>query len=222
MTRLRRRLARGLGLRARMTASYVLVTFAAVLLVEALAAVLVIPNVTEQADLTSRVVNTASQYMKEYGGVLDKAPHISSTPGAFIAQVLREQQLGDAGVRPRPGEVRTQDQGVLIPHVTGLLPDSAPMSLVLVLDPRGLIYGSSYEGRYPPGQQAGPMLPRGWNEGRSAVSSLAHGSVAWSSEPVVPDPLTLAPTGTGAKRAGVLKKLAPLGFVYVQVPVPAG
>ena len=165
MTSLRRWLARRLGLRARMTASYVLVTFAAVIVVEALAAALVIPDVNREADLASRVVNTAHRYTKEYGSALGKATVVASDPAAISTtvqpdgtvvtikgvtvaqlsiQILRQQGVGDAGVHLGPGQVRTQDQGVLIPRVEKPLPDSAPMSLLLVVDPRGVVLGSSY------------------------------------------------------------------------------
>ena len=67
-----------------MTASYVLVTFAVVVVVEALAAVLVIPNVHQEADLASRVVSTANQYERDYGGTLSKAATMASPSAASI------------------------------------------------------------------------------------------------------------------------------------------
>ncbi|TMC11616.1 MAG: hypothetical protein E6J41_05390, partial [Chloroflexi bacterium] len=107
MTPLPRWLARGLGLRARMTASYVLVTFAAVIVVEALAGILLLPNLNVQADLDNRVVNTANMYVKEYEPMLADA---GTLPAA-----LAKPELGRPGTGLGPGQERTVDQGVLIP-----------------------------------------------------------------------------------------------------------
>ena len=79
--------------------------------------------------------------------------------------VLVNQPLGDAGTGLGPGQVRTVDQGILIPHVDRQLPDSAPMSLALVLDTRGTIYVSSYPGRYAVGTSAVDRLPTSWRKG---------------------------------------------------------
>jgi signal transduction histidine kinase len=250
MTPFRQWLARGLGLRARMTASYVLVTCAAVILVEALAVVLVIPNASVQADLATRVVSTANQYTKQYGGLLQNSATTAASPAVtskvvigpsgttssttvapaakLVIQVLHDQSLGDAAVHLGPGQEQTQDQGVLIPHVPGLLPDSAPMSVLLVLDPKGMVYGSSYEGRYQPGSGVATRLPKAWSQGVSGVSALAGGTVAWASDVVppqaAPGDLAEPPTrGRAGARGDIFPfKLEPLGFVYVQVPVPAG
>jgi signal transduction histidine kinase len=250
MTPFRQWLARGLGLRARMTASYVLVTCAAVILVEALAVVLVIPNANAQADLATRVVSTADQYTKQYGGLLQSTAATAADPAVtskvvigpsrttsstsvapaakLVIQVLHDQPLGDAAVHLGPGQEQTQDQGVLIPHVPGLLPDSAPMSVLLVLDPKGMVYGSSYEGRYQPGSGVARRLPKAWSEGVSGVTTLAGGTVAWASHvvlpPAAPGDAAIAPTRGRAGANGDIFpfKQPPLGFVYVQVPVPAG
>jgi signal transduction histidine kinase len=246
MTQFGQWLARGLGLRARMTASYVLVTCASVILVEALAVVLVIPNANVQADLATRVVSTANRYTKQYGGILQKTdaraadPAVTSkviiepsgttsvTTGAsaaeLIIQVLHDQPLGDAAVHLGPGQEQTQDQGVLIPRVSGSLPDSAPMSVLLVLDPKGMVYGSSYEARYEPGSEVAQRLPKAWNQGGSGVTTLGGGTVAWASDVVLPrtapgDIVDPKVAGTGDIFPF---KQKPLGFVYVQVPVPAG
>jgi signal transduction histidine kinase len=215
MTRLRKRLARGFGLRARMTASYVLVTFAAVIVVEGLAAVLVIPNVNQEADLASRVVNTANMDNKRFGGAVVKVVAQGSDP-MLAAQILGTQPMGDGGIRLGPGQVQTQDQGVRIPQVDTPLPDSAPMSLLLVLSPKGVIYGSSYPGRFAPNTAVGGRLPPGWNEGGSAVSKLSDGKVAWASEAILPS----QPEVPDLNPKVSAPKAVAVGFIYVQVPVP--
>src|SRR5712664_2035575 len=63
MGRLRRYFRDRFGLRARMAASYVLVTAAAVIVVEAIAIAFTIPSLLANQDLTSRVRNTAYAYV---------------------------------------------------------------------------------------------------------------------------------------------------------------
>jgi signal transduction histidine kinase len=201
-----------------MTASYVLVTFAAVIVVEALAGILVLPNVNEQADLDSRVVNTANEIAKEFDPLLIKASTRTDASALTIGQLVSQMPLGATGAQLGPGQVRRTDQGVLIPRVDDVLPDSAPMSLALVLDPRGVIYDSSYPARYPVGTSALGRLPLGWAAGGSAVGKPVDGLVAWASEPIMlitPDP------GSPDFVPGSRIQKQALGFVYVQVPIPA-
>jgi signal transduction histidine kinase len=200
-----------------MTASYVLVTFAAVIVVEALAGILVLPNVNAQVDLGSRVVNTANDYAKQYQPALEKALTTGKS-GPTIPDLLAQQPLGSATAQLQPGQEQNADQGVLIPHVDQALPDSGPMSLALVLDPKGTIYASSYPGRFAVGTTAADRLPSSWSLGGSAVGKLANGLVAWASQGMVlatPDPSdpNFVPGSKVQKRV--------LGYVYVQVPVPS-
>ena len=167
MTRLLGRLRRGLGLRARMTASYVVVTFAAVILVEGLSAALVVPNLNAQADLSSRVLATASDYSTRFGQVLQQvalsSPDLDSQQAQQqVMQLYQSAHVGEPNAGLRPGQERHLDKGVLIPDVSGQLPDSAPMSLAVILGPDGTIYGSSYPERYPQGTTATAWLPNGW------------------------------------------------------------
>jgi signal transduction histidine kinase len=200
-----------------MTASYVLVTFAAVLVVEALAGLTLLPNVNEQADLTNRVVTTANEYVKQYEAPMAKVARTIAS-GARAPAVVPDLPMGGAGAVLGPGQVRTVDQGVFIPRVDKPMPDSAPMSLALVLDTRGTIYASSYPGRYEVGTSAVDRLPGGWQDGSSRVSKVVDGIVAWASQPIIeitPDPAdpSFVPGSKVAKNV--------LGFAYVQVPVPA-
>jgi signal transduction histidine kinase len=215
---MRRWLARGFGLRARMTASYVVVTFAAVIVVEALAGLLVLPNVNQQIDLSIRVANTAGDYVKQFEPVVTKGSARQLTSGVTLQDLLGRPQLGAAGANMRPGEERSLDKGVLIPFEDRPLPDPAPMSLALVLDPQGVIYASSYPGRYPVGTSAVDRLPTTWQDRGSAVGKLADGAVAWASATIMdvsPDP------GSRDFVPGTPVQKDVLGYVYVQVPLPA-
>lgn len=203
-----------------MTTSYVLVTFAAVLLVEALAGLLVLPNVQEQADLVGRVVNTSNEYLKQYEPMLTKLV-LSPTEGVgfpeLATQVLAQQPPGVAGAHLDPGKLRRTGQGVLVPREEQSLPDSGPMSLALVLGPQGVVYGSSYPARFPVGASVADRLPPAWADAGSRVDKLSDGLVAWASQAIMfisPDPGDPA-FAPGAK---IQKKV--LGYVYVQVPVP--
>ena len=192
-----------------MTASYVLVTFAAVIVVEALAGILLVPNLNVQADLDNRVVNTANMYVKEYEPMLAGA--------GTLPEALAKPALGRPGTGLGPGQERTVDQGVLIPHEDKPLPETAPMSMALVLDPRGTIYASSYPGRYVVGTSAVDRLPRLWQTGTSAIGKLPGGLIAWATQAIIR--VTPDTRATDLVRdAKSLKNV--LGFVYVQVPVP--
>ncbi len=230
MQRLRSRLRP--GLRARMTASYVLVTFAAVVLVEGLIAALVIPNLNQEQDLSGRVLNTASDYAVRYGGLVNGMATASGTPSHDqVAALLATRPLGDPGGHLRPGDVQRRDYGVVVPQVSGTLPDTAPMSLALLLDPSGQVLASSYPDRYPPGSAAGDRLPIGWQDGITSVNKLAAGRVAWAAVAILEvkpggpvDPSAYVATGKGDKlgkgSASDRSSAATLGFAYVQVPVP--
>jgi signal transduction histidine kinase len=203
-----------------MTASYVLVTFAAVLIVEALAGLLLLPNINQQADLTNRVISTANQYVRKYEPTLvtGGAPPASASLG--LPDVLAQEPLGTQSASLGPGEVRLVKQGVLIPQVDEPLPDTAPMSLALVLDPLGMIYASSYPGRYAVGTSAVDRLPATWDAGTSAIGKLSDGLVAWASQPILQDMSgTDSPAAFDPRKSPKTQDV--IGFVYVQVPVPA-
>lgn len=244
MTRVRTRLTGRLGLRARMTASYVVVTFVAVLVVEGLAALTVIPNVKEEANVTARVVNTASGYAKVYalaaagtaatGSASVDEQSLAATGADPAALVLPSAgQLGTPGTALGPGKERDSGDGVLIPLVTTLLPDRGPMSLALILDTSGRVVASSYPARYPVGSAAAQWLPSGWDRGLATVSKTAQGTIAWATAEIpVDERATQTPAATtdpasaavltgksGGKGAADFPAL--LGYAYVQVPVPA-
>src|SRR5262245_30476445 len=195
-----RRLRVGFGLRARMGASYVLVTFAAVVLVEALAAALVIPSLNAQTDLSSRVVTTANDFSVRYGNILEKLAATSSDPPAVldsknVLQFFQDQriQLGVPDAHLNPGQQRPLDNGVLIPYLDGLPQDDAPMSLAVILDPNALVFASSYPKRYEPGSNAAQRLPAGWDKGAlSGFGKLSNGQVVWATQPIFRRPFDVA------------------------------
>ncbi len=215
-----------------MTASYLLATFAAVLLIEALAVALVLPNTNQQAALSSRVLASASDYANRFTGALQKLDSTPSDPasGAARDQLLGELHklpIGETGSRLGPGQEKALNDGVLIPAVRDLLPDTAPMSLAVILSPTTQIYASSYPERYSPGALAAPWLPAGWAGGGGGTIKFSNGSVVWATQPIfkaVPSDSasqTLGKAQPAPQKGdgkGLLDKPAPLGYAYVQVP----
>jgi signal transduction histidine kinase len=192
------------GLRGRMAASYVLVTAAAVIVVEAIAIAFTIPSLLANQDLTTRVRYTAY-------ALADAASTASTSdtqlvlPSNFI--------LGQPGSSVGPGKARAQANGLEIPQVTGTYPDGGgPVSLALVFSNDGSVVATSYPMRYPIGSSAFGVLPYGpkslINGVDGQISDVAGGQVAWVVVQVV------QPSG---KPVGSVKSLN--GYVYVQAPV---
>jgi signal transduction histidine kinase len=187
-----------------MTMSYVLVTAAAVIVVEAIAIAFTIPSVLANQDLITRVRYTAQAYA-------DAAASASASSTQLVLPA--DFALGQPDSSLGPGKVRTQAYGLEIPQVTGAYPDgAAPLSLALIVLPDGHVLATSYPARYPVGSQAVNLLPYGpksmlaGSDGQ--ISGVPNGQVAWVVVPVV--------QVTG-KPLGSVKNLN--AYVYVQAPV---
>jgi signal transduction histidine kinase len=194
------------GLRARMAASYVLVTAAAVIVVEAIAIAFTIPSLLANQDLTTRVRSTAYAYADAVTTASTSDTQIVLPSGFVLGQP--DPSLG-------PGKSRAQANGLEIPQVTGTYPDSAPpLSLALVFSNDGTVVASSYPTRYPIGSSAFGVLPYGPKSliagTNGQISDVAGGQVAWVVVQVV------QPSG---KPLGSVKSLN--AYVYVQAPVQA-
>jgi signal transduction histidine kinase len=209
------------GLRAKMAGSYVLVTAAAVAVVEAVLLVLVVPGLLRggQDSRTLLVLFTARDTADSAGKI---ATQLGGLPDA------RQFPVGEAGLRLLPGQAQaTADgTGVRIPYTPTAQDGGAPMSMGLLMDPQGRIVSSSYPARYPPGGEiggpgVGPLpggiiadlraSPKGYN----AQSAVPGGDVAWAVAAVY-----LVPSGphlSGADKS----QIATVGLVYVQVPAAA-
>jgi signal transduction histidine kinase len=228
----------GWGLQAKMTASYVLVTAAAVALVEAVLLVVVVPGLVSRADAATLVERTA----QDYAG---RAMVLSA--GSDRLPTADELQLGERGLELRAGEgLAAEDrETVRIPYQTTARDDARPVSLALLLAPDGRIVASSYPARYKVGARIGDpgvgplpaaVLATGslaWTKGTaSAVSPTANGDALWAMTPV----LRAGPLAKTTGKPGVEKSLqngkvpAPVeadgapddvGAVYVQVPADA-
>jgi signal transduction histidine kinase len=204
MRRLRRYWHDRFGLRARMAASYVLVTAAAVIVVEAIAIAFTIPSLLANQDLTTRVRYTAYALVDSVASASTSDTQLVLPSGYVLGQP--DTSLG-------PGKVKTQANGLEIPQVTVTYPDGGPpLSLALVFSNDGTVLATSYPGRYPVGSSAMRVLPYGpksligGTDGQ--ISDVTGGQVAW----VVVD--VVQPSG---KPLGNVKNIN--AQVYVQAPV---
>jgi signal transduction histidine kinase len=194
-----------------MTASYVLVTAAAVIVVEAIAIGVLIPSYLAQQDLTNRVVITA-------GDEADRIALASLSPTAL--KLPPGYVLGDPSAPAGPGDVVEQGQGVAVPFVARSYPaDAAPLTVALLFSSDGQIQASSYPALYPVGSLIDSVLPLARKAilGGTAgtISDVTQGKVAWAVQPVLVQLSKDRGVFSGAK------PLNPDAFLYVQAPVPA-
>jgi signal transduction histidine kinase len=214
---------RPMGLQAKMTASYVLVTAAAVLLVEIVVLGVVVPGLLSEADQPALVpltaTNAADRLMKQ-AAVSGRLPEAG------------QLRLGDPAARLGPGqaEAAPDGSGVVVPHIASRQDDAQPVTLALLVDPDGRVVASSYPARYPVGDrvdapQMGALPARvrtqpPWTWSKLAGLSPAptsSGDVLWAAAPVVDLVKRRAPEAKPA----LLASETLLGVVYVQVPAAA-
>jgi signal transduction histidine kinase len=192
------------GLRARMAASYVLVTAAAVIVVEAIAIAFTIPSLLANQDLVTRVRYTAQAYADAVANASTSTNQVTLPSGFVLGQP--DSSLG-------PGKVKTQAYGLEIPQITGAYPDGgAPLSLAIVFSSDSHVLASSYPARYPVGSDALSVLPYGPKSvvvgENGQISDVTGGQVAWVVVQIVQ---------VSGKPLGSIKNIGAL--VYVQAPV---
>jgi signal transduction histidine kinase len=210
----------GQGLQAKMTTSYVLVTAAAVVLVEAVLLAVLVPRLTRPpADpgvgvAAARLATEAGKYAGQRGAL--------PAPGQLW--------LGTAGVDLAPGQTLSDPgAGVVIGQQTGPYGGSGeqPRSLALLLGSDGRVVNSSFPAQYPPGARPGGLPAEVDSTGKGGgVDRVAGGWVRWLAVPVRSVPVRSVPAPTAsASAAGVpggpaatKQPPAALGTIYVQVP----
>ncbi len=194
-----------------MTASFVLMTAAAVLLVEVVAIGFIIPNFLASQDLISRVRYSAS----------DAAYRVALASTSATTVVLPPDfVLGDPSVTVNPGRVQTLGSGVVIPLIAGSNHSSfAQLTLAMVFTRDGTLIASSYPARYALGSHAYAVIPGGSksvvNGADAQVAELRNGRIAWAIQPVL---LRLAQKSSGFVKGA---KPTPDAYVYVQGPLQA-
>jgi signal transduction histidine kinase len=210
------------GLQAKMTASYVLVTAAVVVLVEIVAAVIVLPRLVSGTDRATQVQlltsDTANQVMQQ-SATLGRLPTASelgldrTPPGLPPGQARKPADETGVAINP-----------VLLQRASVLLPAAA---VVLLLAPDGRVVASSNPARYQVGGRLGdPAMgalpaqvttqpPTAWGKrDRLTPTPTRNGQVLWAAAPV----LDLSGLDKATKPSPVSDLL---GVVYLQVPATA-
>jgi NarL family two-component system sensor histidine kinase LiaS len=192
------------GLSGRLIASYIVVTLAVVVLVEAIVLGFQVPQLVNGAQLQARVDATARVYAQQL-------------PRGVPAGTV----LGDPGQPARPGLARPASDGTLVvPAVTGPIRSQLGVTAVVAIAANGTVVASSAPSRYPPGRAAASELPAaaaqsipfgGSIKGSNTLATGYHtpyGSVLYAVQRVSPGD------------AG--QQLVRPAYVYVQVPWSPG
>ena len=197
------------GLSGRLTASYILVTFAVVVLVEALVLGFQLPWLLNSAQfqLPTQVSATAESYAQQLS---QRYP--DGVPAGTV--------LGDPGQKAQPGLAPTTPDGstLIVPAITGQIDSGQAVTAVVAIAADGMVVASSVPSRYPPGRAAASELPV---EATSALATdptypvskppnavTPYGSVIWAAWPT-------GHAGTGEPSGSALRQVA---YVYVQAP----
>jgi signal transduction histidine kinase len=197
---------RAWGLSGRLTASYILVTLAVVVLVEALVLGFQVPSLVNGTQLQAQVDAAA----KSYGQQLSQR-----YPGGVRAGTV----LGELGQAAQPGLARPAPDGTLVvPAITGPIHSDQAVTAVVAIAADGTVVASSAPSRYPPGRAAASELPA------PATSAIAAGP----SHMIIKNPSVSTPYGSvlwmvwSAPRAAISKPPADarrlVAYVYVQAP----
>ncbi len=195
------------GLSGRLIASYILVTLAVVVLVEALVLGFEVLPLVNGAQLQAQVDATA----KSYAGQLAQR-----YPGGVPAGTV----LGDPGQPAQPGQAPTTPDGstLVVPAITGPVHSDQAVTAVVAVAADGMVVASSAPSRYPPGRAAASELPA------PAAPANAGGPIKGGSVST-PYGNVLFMVGR-AGRAGIGKPPASapgrVAYVYVQAPWSPG
>jgi signal transduction histidine kinase len=197
------------GLSGRLIASYILVTLAVVLLVEAFVlcfqvAPLALANQL-QAQLQARVVASARSYAQQLS---------QRYPGGVPAGTV----LGAARQPAQPGTARLARHGTLVvPAISGPVHADGAVTAVVALAANGTVVASSVPSRFPPGRTAASELPVQASPGGLACvpGCLKGGSVPTSYGSVVFWVSRAGQASTGEPPASAPGLVA---YVYVQAP----
>jgi len=182
-----------------MAVSYVVVTAAAVLAVEAVAIVQVLPSLLSQIDYSQRVQQTADLLAEQAGRANTSTTGLALSP-YFV--------VGDPNADPAR-EVPS-DKVLTIPYVEGKAREA---TTGLILDDQGVVLATSFPFRYPVGQPAGiekatPKLTPG-----AGVVKRPDGAYTWALSPI------LSPGGKdGLVVKGALGLVDIVGWAYVEAP----
>jgi len=200
---------RAWGLSGRLIASYILVTLAVVVLVEALVLGFQVPQLVNYAQMQAvqaQVDATAKSYAQQLA---------QRYPGGVPAGTV----LGDPGQPGQPGTAANSapDGTLLVPAFTGPIHSNQGVTAVVAVAGDGTVVASSAPSRYPPGRAAASELPV------QAAMAMSGGPlyIKGGSPPTPYGKVLFWVVGPGA-RAGTGKHPASapglVAYVYVQAP----
>lgn len=203
------------GISGRLIASYVLVTLAVVVVVEAVVLGYQAPRLVGDTTLQAEVGATSKIYTKQLAARYPKGVPVGAV-------------LGQRGQPTTPGRARTDKDGIglVVPAIAGRIDSDKAVTAVLVIDRDGSIVASSAPARYPAGNAAAPLLPQAAAKALSARGRPASGSpgdtrfgtVSWTL--VTPDQGLAQKVGkNGSADSGV--RLTGEYYLYVQAPTSA-
>jgi signal transduction histidine kinase len=197
---------RAWGLSGRLVASYILVTLAVVVLVQALVLGFQVPSLVNGARLQAQVDAAA----KSYGQQLAER-----YPGGLPAGIV----LGEAGLPAQPGLARPALDGTLVvPAIAGPIPSSQAVTAVVAVGADGTVVASSAPARYRAGRAAASELPLPAAQAIAAGPArffLKTGSVATSYGTVL---MTVWPVRRAPSGNQLATGRGPVAYVYVQAP----
>ena len=210
------------GLSSRLIASYILVTLAVVVLVEALVLGFQVPQlvngVQAQAELQAQVDATAQSYGRQLS---------ERYPGGVPAGTV----LGDRGQPAQPGQAQPTSDGsaLIVPAITGPIDSDQAITAVVAIAADGTVVASSAPSRYPPGEAAAGELPApaadAVSGGRRKIGFMPtpYGNVVWTIWSAVgagADAGAVAGAGTITDNP-TASAPTPAAEIYVQAPWPA-
>jgi len=202
---------RARGLSGRLVASYILVTLAVVVLVEALVLGFQVHSLVDPARVQAQVDAAAQSYAQQLS-----QRYSGGVPAGTV--------LGDPDQPGQPGQAPTTPDGstLIVPAITGPIHSGQAVTAVVAIAADGTVVASSAPSRYRPGRAAASELPApatsaiaaGATHGISKVppASTPYGSVLWMVWPA------------GHAGAGQPPANAPglVAYVYVQAPWSPG
>lgn len=200
------RVLRWRGLQARMTISYVLVTVAAMFLLEILIGIL-LTSLIGAFYSDALFPQIAGQVARQYAFVA--ALQANSTALNPRSTFLPGQPDSLLPFRDEGAVLLSQASTVNVPYTNALLPDTQAVEFGLLIAPDGSVLASSYPSRYPAQTAVSTLLPA---KKGAITAALTNGTAASGTETTQAGPTAWAvvPVWSRDRR--------PIGAIYLQGP----
>ena len=197
------------GLSGRLIASYIVVTLAAVVLVEVLVLGFQVNRVVTETRLQAEVDAAAKSYDSQLSQRYSRG-----VPAGTV--------LGHLGQPARPGEATILHGTLLVPAITGPIRSRQAVTAVVAIAADGTVVASSAPSRYPPGHAAASELPVQAAPGN--LRACWPGCLKAGGVPTRYGSVIFWVWRTGAATAGKSSRSGPgqVAYVYVQAPWSPG